>query len=253
MERKTFILFLILLSVFYTRPLYAQDPDPLPLLSFPDIPTETQIIVKINVDSVIKRNVIEFCGEKIDLRPMEKQRKLQRELNSINSYSGSLIRRSYIFFPIIENILRRYNIPDDFKYLMVIESGMNPYARSEMGAAGLWQFMKETAQQYGLRVDGRIDERMQVDKSTLAACRYLKDAHDKFGDWVAAAQSYNIGQARIGYELTKQKVKDAIDLKLVDETNRYIYRILAAKIIFTNPSNINLSKAQFYYKKIRRR
>jgi hypothetical protein len=113
--------------------------------------------------------------------------------------------------------------------------------------------MRGTAIQYGLRVDGRIDERYHIDKATYAACRYLKDAYSKFGDWVAAAQSYNIGQARINYELSRQGVSDAIDLDLVEETNRYVYRILAAKIIFTNPRNFGLTEANLYYKRLRRR
>lgn len=142
-------------------------------------------------------------------------------------------------------------IPEDFKFLMVIESGMNPDARSPVGALGLWQFMKGTAREYGLKVNRKIDERLDAEKSTHAACRYLKDAYSKFHDWVAVAQSYNIGQNRIGSELKRQQVEEAIDLQLVEETNRYIYRLMAAKIIFTHPANFGLKEIR--YRKLRRR
>src|SRR5574344_75137 len=231
----------------------AQDPDPLPLLPLPEEKRVLDQKLVIEIDSLIEHNVVRFCNQKIDLSTRERQRKLQREMRSVTPYSSTLIQRANYFFPIVEEILERCNVPDDFKYLMVIESGMDQFARSQVGATGLWQFMRGTAIQYGLRVDGRIDERYHIDKATYAACRYLKDAYSKFGDWVAAAQSYNIGQARINYELSRQGVSDAIDLDLVEETNRYVYRILAAKIIFTNPRNFGLTEANLYYKRLRRR
>lgn len=246
-------LIFFLFYIISTR-LMAQDPDPLPLPSFPEKSTAKEVRqIEAEIDSLVEHNVIKFCEQKIDLSTRERQRKLKREMESLARYSSVLIDRANFFFPIVENILESCHVPEDFKYLMVIESGMNPYARSQVGATGLWQFMKGTAIQYGLRVDGRIDERFQIEKSTYAACRYLNDAYRKFGDWVAAAQSYNIGQARINYELEKQKVEDAIDLDLVEETNRYVYRILAAKILFTHPSNFGLSDANLYYKNYRRR
>ena len=246
----------ILFLIFYCLTLsasQAQDPDPLPIASLPEEKKVIDNKLAFEIDSLIEHNVVKFCDQKIDLSTRERQRKLQREIKSLTPYSSTLIQRANFFFPVIEPILERCNIPDDFKYLMVIESGMDQYARSQVGATGLWQFMKGTAIQYGLRVDERIDERYHIDKATYAACKYLKDAYDKFGDWVAAAQSYNIGQARINYELSKQKVSEAIDLNLVEETNRYIYRVLAAKIIFTNPRNFGLTEANLYYKKLRRR
>ncbi len=248
--RRLLFIFIIIFSSLAVK---AQDPDPLPLISFPDEGMTTQKFTKIELDSLIEHNIVRFCNQEIDLSTRERQRKLQRELNSISRFSSVLAERANFYFPIVEEILEHYNIPDDLKYLMVIESGMDPYARSNMGAVGLWQFMKSTAQQYGLRVDERIDERFQIEKSTYAACRYLKDAYSKFGDWVAAAQAYNIGQARINYELNHQKVEDAIDLDLVEETNRYVYRILAAKIIFTYPSKFGFKEANLYYKKLRKR
>ena len=131
---------------------------------------------------------------------------------------------------------------------MVIESSMNPFARSVAGAAGFWQFMPATGREYGLEVNKNIDERYHIEKSTVAACKYLKDAYAKFGDWISATASYNAGQARIATELQKQGVKDASELWLVEETSRYIYRILAAKLFFQNPQQFgfHIKKEQLY-------
>ncbi len=202
-------------------------------------------------DSLLAPNVLLFCGQQVNLDPMNRQRKLRRELASLSRFSPVLMERAEIFFPIVEPILEEHGVPDDFKYLMAVESGMNPEARSPAGALGLWQFMRETAKEYGLNVSRKIDERLDVEKSTHAACCYLLDAHSKFRDWVAVAQSYNIGQNRIGTELKRQKVDEAIDLELVEETNRYIYRLMAIKIIFTHPENFGLKEVR--YKKLRRR
>lgn len=244
---------LILLVCLLTA--HAQGPDRLPVPSFADDGwTWSQTDAAIEVaDSLLSPNVLIFCGQQVNLDPIDRQRKLRREMGSLARFSSALMQKANYFFPLIEPILEKYGIPEDFKYLMVVESGMNPDARSPVGALGLWQFMPATAQQYGLRVDMHLDERLDIEKSTVAACRYLKDAYSKFKDWVAVAQSYNIGQGRISTELRRQQVEESIDLQLVEETNRYIYRILATKIIFTHPANFGLSPSIFYYKKLRRR
>jgi hypothetical protein len=159
-----------------------------------------------------------------------------------------MIKKANRYFPIVEPILKKNGIPDDFKYLMVIESNLNPNARSSAGAAGLWQFMKTTGREYGLEVNDNIDERYHVEKATAAACQYLKDAYEKYQDWVAVAASYNAGQARISSQLEKQYVKDALDLHLVEETARYVYRIIAAKIMFQDPTQFGfeLKASQLY-------
>lgn len=234
---------------------FAQGPDRKPLPLFPEdrsslFVEESDIEVP---DSLLMQNVLVFGGQKVNLDIVDRQRKLRREMNSIARSSTAMMQRANYFFPMVEPILQKHGIPDDFKYLMVVESGMNPEARSPVGALGLWQFMPGTAQQYGLRVDRQLDERLDIEKSTEAACRYLKDAYAKFNDWVAVAQSYNIGQGRIDRELRRQQVDDSIDLRLVEETNRYIYRILATKIVFTHPKNFGLNESIFYYKKLRRR
>ncbi len=202
--------------------------------SIPDVPKE-----------------ITFAGERIAFDRYDKREKMDRELISfcfMHTNSHLIIKRANRYFPIIEPILKENNIPDDLKYLMVIESSMNPFARSVAGAAGFWQFMPATGREYGLEVNKNIDERYHIEKSTVAACKYLKDAYAKFGDWISATASYNAGQGRISTELQKQGVDDASELWLVEETARYIYRLLAAKLFFQNPQQFGfyLKKEQLY-------
>ena len=182
---------------------------------------------------------ITFCGKNIDLTRYDRYERMDRELLAftyMHSTSIQMIKKANRYFPIVEPILKANGIPDDFKYLMVIESNLNPNARSSAGAAGLWQFMQTTGREYGLEVNKNIDERYHVEKATEAACKYLKDAYDKYQDWIAVAASYNAGQARISAQFEKQQVNDMLDLFLVEETARYVYRIIAAKIMFSNPS-----------------
>ena len=182
---------------------------------------------------------ITFCGKKIDLTRYDRYERMDRELLAftyMHSTSIQMIKKANRYFPIVEPILKANGIPDDFKYLMVIESNLNPNARSSAGAAGLWQFMQTTGREYGLEVNKNIDERYHVEKATEAACKYLKDAYDKYQDWIAVAASYNAGQARISTQFEKQQVNDMLDLFLVEETARYVYRIIAAKIMFSNPA-----------------
>lgn len=194
---------------------------------------------------------VTFCGQRIDLTRFDRYERMDRELLAftyMHSTSIQMIKKANRYFPIVEPILKKNGIPDDFKYLMVIESNLNPNARSSAGAAGLWQFMKTTGREYGLEVNDNIDERYHVEKATAAACQYLKDAYEKYQDWVAVAASYNAGQARISSQLEKQYVKDALDLHLVEETARYVYRIIAAKIMFQDPTRFGfeLKTSQLY-------
>ena len=182
---------------------------------------------------------VTFCGKNIDLTRYDRYERMDRELLAftyMHSTSIQMIKKANRYFPIVEPILKANGIPEDFKYLMVIESNLNPTARSSAGAAGLWQFMQTTGREYGLEVNKNIDERYHVEKSTEAACKYLKDAYTKYQDWIAVAASYNAGQARISTQFEKQQVDDMLDLYLVEETARYVYRIIAAKIMFSNPS-----------------
>ena len=179
-----------------------------------------------------------FCGQKISLDRIDMHERFDREINNFTYMHSStmlIIKKANRYFPIIEPILKRNNIPDDFKYLAVIESNLNVRAISVAKAVGLWQFMSDTAKGYGLEVNDQVDERYHIEKSTEAACRYLKEAYSKYGNWVSAAASYNAGMGRISSELRNQMVDTSFDLLLVEETSRYVFRILAAKEIFTNP------------------
>ena len=180
-----------------------------------------------------------FCGETIDLTRFDRRERMDRELlafSYMHSTTLQMIKRANRYFPIVESILHENGVPDDFKYLMSIESNNNPLARSGAGAAGLWQFMPTTGREFGLEVGNSVDERYHVEKATRAACRYLKQAYARFGNWVSVAASYNAGQGRISRELERQYEEDALDLQLVEETARYVYRILAAKMLFADPA-----------------
>lgn len=183
---------------------------------------------------------IEFCGKDIDLTRFDRRERMDRELLAfmyMHSTSIQMIKRANRYFPVVESILKENGIPDDMKYMMAIESNVSPTARSVAGAAGLWQFMQGTGREHGLEVNNNIDERYNVEKSTRAACKYLKSAYAKYKDWATVAASYNAGQGRISQQLEIQKVSNSLDLFLVEETTRYVYRILAAKIMFQKPSN----------------
>jgi len=191
-----------------------------------------------------------FAGEEIPLDIFCVSEALDREL-TVNTYWHSstlrLIKKSHRWFPLFDSILGRNNIPLDFKYLCVIESGISNVV-SPAGATGYWQFMKATAKEYGLEVDKDVDERYHVVKSTKAACKYLLKSYEKYKDWALVAASYNAGQNGINRQLKKQKVNSYFDLLLSEETSRYLYRILAVKIIFEDPESFGfyIDDNEFY-------
>ncbi|MBW6490261.1 MAG: transglycosylase SLT domain-containing protein [Lentimicrobium sp.] len=182
---------------------------------------------------------LEFAGENVPLDFYYVRESLDREL-LVNTYWHSntllLLKRAGRFFPLIEPILKKNGIPDDFKYLALIESGLMNVV-SPSNAAGLWQFLDKTGQQFGLEVTDQVDERYHYSKSTEAACRYLNDAYKKYRNWTLSAASYNAGQGRISKETEKQKTNNYYDLYLNQETSRYIYRVLALKLIYENPAD----------------
>jgi len=162
---------------------------------------------------------------------------LDREL-SVNSYWHSstlqLIKKSYRWFPLFDSVLSANNIPADFKYLAVIESGLSNVV-SPANATGFWQFLKGTAKEYKLEVNKEVDERYNVEKATEAACKYFNKSYEKFGNWTMVAAAYNAGNRGITKQLKRQKARSYYDLLLSDETSRYVYRIAAIKLIFENP------------------
>lgn len=195
-----------------------------------------------------------FDGQTIDLRRYDRRERMDRELMSFTYMHSStmlMLKRANRYFPIIEPMLKANGIPDDFKYLMVIESSLNPIARSPSGAVGLWQIMPATGRELGLEVNYNVDERYHIEKATNAACKYFKQAYAKYGDWMAVSAAYNAGQGRISSQLDKQLADHAMDLWLVEETSRYMFRLLAAKEIFKSPQRFGfLLKQEHLYPQI---
>ena len=180
----------------------------------------------------------DFAGEQTPLQISDVRERLDRELlvnANLDATTLLVIKRANRAFPIIEPILKKYNVPDDFKYLAVIESNLLN-AVSPAGAKGVWQFMPETARQIGMEVNDVVDERYSLEKSTEAACKYFLNAKAKFGSWTLAAASYNGGVGGVSRQIEMQKVSNYYDLLLVEETSRYVFRILALKEIMKSPA-----------------
>lgn len=193
---------------------------------------------------------VDFSGEKAPLQISDVRERFDRELlvnANLHSATILILKRANRAFPIIEPILKQYGVPDDFKYLAVIESALTN-AVSPSGAKGVWQFMPETAKEKGMEVNEGVDERYHLIKSTEAACKYLLAAKQKFGNWTLAAASYNGGMTGVNNKIAEQKVTDYYDLLLTDETSRYVFRILALKEIMKNPSlyGFQLSNNELY-------
>ena len=194
---------------------------------------------------------VKFAGSEIDLDPIHMWERLDRELTAITYTHGNTllaIKRANRYFPVLAPILKKNGLPADMIYLAVIESTLNPRALSPAKAAGLWQLMPATGKEYGLEVNDDVDERYDPVKATEAASRYLKNAYAKYGNWESVAASYNGGMARISKELGAQQAESAFNLYLADETMRYIFRMLAVKLIMENPSayGFNLTADQLY-------
>lgn len=191
-----------------------------------------------------------FAGEKVPLEIEDVKERLEREIY-VNAYWQSnmilLMKRSSKFLPEIEEMLKENGIPDDFKYLAMAESALMNVA-SPAGAKGFWQILESTGKEYGLEVSKDVDERYNLEKATIAASKYLNKAHNRFGDWTAVAASYNMGQAGFSRRQEDQLTKNYYDLYLNDETSRYLFRILAFKVIFENPGTFgfHLRESDYY-------
>lgn len=197
---------------------------------------------------------IDFCGKTYDLTRYDMYEGIDRELTSFTYFHSTtllLFKRANYYFPVIEPILKANGVPDDFKYLAVIESNLDPRVSSPARAVGMWQFLEATGKQYGLTITPTVDERCHVEKATVAACKYLKEAYAKYGDWATVASSYNAGMGRITGELSKQYADHSMDLWVVQETARYVYRIMAMKLVFENPYKYGfIIRAKDLYKPI---
>jgi membrane-bound lytic murein transglycosylase D len=193
-----------------------------------------------------------FAGEPVPIERSYIRESLDREL-LVNTYWQSqtllFIKRAAKYFPVIEPILKEEGVPDDFKYLALAESGLIMRAFSHAGATGPWQFMKGAGLDYGLEINSEVDERYHIEKSTAAACRFLKSSYEKFGSWTLAAAAYNVGRSHVIRQLDRQKTNSYYDLLLNEETGRYVYRIIAIKEILEDPIKygFHVKEKDLYY------
>ncbi len=191
-----------------------------------------------------------FCGENVPIKNQDILERFDKEI-IVNTYYHSkailILKRSNKYFPTIEKYLKKHEIPDDLKYLAIAESALENVT-SPAGAKGFWQFMPKTGKAYGLEINELIDERYNLEKSTEAACNYLKKLYNQFGNWTLAAAAYNMGPYALEKQLKKQKVESYYDLKLNNETSRYIFRIIGYKLIDKNPKiyGFNLDEQDLY-------
>lgn len=188
--------------------------------------------------SLVLPDKAEFAGEEAPLGLYYVREGLDREL-MVNTYWHSstmlMLKKSNRYFHIIEPILKKHGIPEDFKYLALIESGLSN-VKSPAGAAGFWQIIPATGKNFGLEISDQVDERYHLEKATEAACKLLRGSYNKFGSWTLAAAAYNVGEGRISKELQKQNAGSYYDLYLPEETMRYIFRIIALKLLYEHPT-----------------
>ena len=224
--RYVSILLITLLSITFFNALHISDVSPEKNTS------ETYSIKALKIPSDLT-----FAGEKVPTELYDIKERMDREL-LVNTYWQSngllLIKKAHKYFPLIEPMLKKYGIPDDFKYLAVAESGLENNS-SPAGAAGFWQFLKSSAKEYGLEVNQNVDERYNLEKATRIAAEYLKKSKERFGTWTLAAAAYNAGNARIARNLKRQQVDNYYDLLLNNETARYVFRIVALKEVLSYP------------------
>jgi len=215
-----------------------------------DSPTEKSVADEYRITAIDIPEDLNFAGEAVPQDDPEIMERIDREF-LVNTYWQSnallLMKRANKYFPIIEPILAKNGIPDDFKYLAVAESGLQNVV-SPAGAAGFWQIMKATGKEYGLEVNGNVDERYHLGKATEVAAEYLKKSKERYGSWTLAAASYNAGAGAINKYMGIQQATDYYDLLLGDETGRYVFRIMAIKEILSNPEKygFELAKEDLY-------
>ena len=204
------------------------------------------------IESIKINEPLTFCNEPVPMSDPDVKEKLEREMLLSLDNSDNVIlwlKRANRYFPHIEKVLKDKSLPDDLKYIAIAESGLKPHATSNKGAVGYWQFIESTGIKYGMEISNDIDERRNLISSTEAAANYLKDLYDLFGSWTLAAAAYNMGEEGLKTDLLMQKVNNYYNLYLNQETSRYIFRILAAKIIMTNPEKYgyDLAREDLYH------
>jgi len=236
-------IFLILFLFFISARTFAQD-------TVEVVPDSSQKTYKIPLLQFKTPNNLEFCGEHVPLERRDVWERLDKQfLFALNREAQVLmwLKRSKKYFPFIEERLKHFNLPDDLKYLAVAESDLNEYALSPKGAAGPWQFMRPTGKRFGLGKKTWIDERYSYAKATDAALKYLASLYKQFGQWTLAAAAYNCGEKRVEKEIEEQKTEDFFDLYLPKETEEYLLRIMAIKIILSNPEKYGFALEEDEY------
>ena len=233
MNRKYYYFFGISILFFGIAQLFIFSAD----LKSEDELHQQHFNMKYGIFAINQPEDLNFAGEEIPIYSSEIWERIDKELLK-NTYwqSNTMLyfKKANKYFPIIEPILKEYNIPDDFKYLALIESGLDNVV-SPAGASGFWQILKGTAREHGLEVNSAIDERYNLEKATVVACEYLQDAYNKFGTWTMAAASYNMGKNGVRRRIAKQESNNYYNLHLNNETSRYVFRIIAVKEILQNP------------------
>ncbi|QIE60764.1 lytic transglycosylase domain-containing protein [Rasiella rasia] len=212
-----------------------------------DESVQKRLVNDYNVYALPLPDNMNFAGEPVPLHEPDIRERMDREL-LVNTYwqsNGLLIfKRANKYFPIIEPLLEKYGLPDDFKYLAVAESGLENNS-SPAGASGFWHFMKGTGREYGLEINEYVDERYDLEKATKVAAEYLKKSKERFGSWTLAAAAYNAGNGGVNKQITRQKAdNDYYDILLNSETSRYVFRILAFKEILSNPEKYGFNFRQ---------
>ena len=201
------------------------------------VETERPLVMSLTASVAIPEYMY-FAGERTTFDRFDRRERLDRELNSFTYFHSTtmlLFKRANRIFPVIEPIMREHGLPDDFKYMAVIESSLDPFAISPARAVGLWQFLEATGREHGLEINAYVDERYCIRRSTVAAARYMRRLYNMFGSWTTASLAFNGGMGRIRTQLNEQRTNEPLDLWLVQETTRYYYRMLAMKLVFENP------------------
>lgn len=219
--------------IFHSQAKVSSSPVAFPAEHRPPYPVTSDVLFP---------ETLSFATETVPLHRIDVQEAMKKELivnTYLHSHTIQILKNAPRIFAVIEPILQENGIPDDFKYLAVIESNLNNAAVSPAGAVGLWQFIKGTAQELGLEINTEVDERYHLEKSTQAAAQFLKKAYQKFGSWTMAAAAYNAGNAMINKQMGIQQENNYYDLLLGEETGRYVFRILALKQIMNHPEEYN--------------
>jgi hypothetical protein len=225
-QRILSLLTITIITVLFINAINKSASDPKP---------STHINYKIT--SIKLPQNLNLAGERVPIEIADIRERMDREL-LVNTYWQSngllLIKRSNKYFPILEPLLKKYGLPDDFKFLALAESAFIDET-SSAGAAGMWHFMKNTGKEFGLEINKNVDERYNIEKSTKVAAQYLKKSKERFGSWTLAAAAYNAGNYGISKRLKTQQVDNYYDALLPNETERYVFRIIALKEVISNP------------------